>query len=130
MEENSLFDESGVLVTRTKMSYEGKDYQLNSIKSVLYIKEPFSVSDFLINIAITIAGLYGIFTFSTVGLILGLIGLGIGGFNVRNMYRDIKDPVYIVCVELHSGESIYIKQRSLDFAKRLTDVLNSALSMG
>jgi hypothetical protein len=129
MEEQILFNEGGVLVTHTKLSYENKFYQLSSIKSVLFIKEPFGVGGFLLNIVVAIAGAYGILTFSAIGLFLGLIGLAIGGINVKNMYRDIKDPVYIVCVDLHSGETIYIKKRNSDFAKRLTDVLNSALRL-
>ncbi|MCX6168661.1 MAG: DUF6232 family protein [Ignavibacteriales bacterium] len=129
MEEQNLFDEGGVLVTRTKLSYENKYYQLSSIKSVLFIKEPFDVKGLLINLLVAIAGLYGILTFSTIGLILGLIGLGIGGFNLKGFYQDFTDPVYIVCVDLHSGETIYIKRRNLDFAKRLTDILNSVLRM-
>jgi hypothetical protein len=76
---------------------------------------------------VLIAGLYGIFTFSTVGLILGLIGVGIGGFNVINMIKDLKEPTYIICVELHSGKSVYIKSKNLDFVKRLTNCLHEAL---
>ena len=99
------------------------------IKKVGFFKMPLEVKTGLINLAVAIAGLYGIFTFSTIGLILGLIGLGIGGFNVWNIYGYIKSPEYIVFVELHSGESVRISQRDIDFASRLTDVLNTALIM-
>ncbi len=127
MEEQILFDESGVKLTPVTLYYDNKKLSLSSIDSVLYIKEPFSVRDLIINVVLAIAGLIGIFSFKMVWLIIGIIALAIGGFNSKNMIRDIKDPIYIVCVKLHSGESVYIERRSIDFANKLTNALNSVL---
>jgi hypothetical protein len=94
---------------------------------VVFFKEPLDVKGLLINAAIALVGLYGIFRFSSICVIVGLIAVGVCGFNLYNDYNDITNPTYIVAVEFHTGESIYIKRRDMAWAQKLHDTLLAAM---
>jgi hypothetical protein len=127
MASNELFSGGGVVVTTSKLVDGANYYPLVSIKSVVYFKDELDVKGLIINAAITIAGFYGIATLSALGVILGLIAVGVGGFNLKGFKEDITNPEYIVAVEFHSGESVYLKKRDSEWARRLYDVLREAM---
>lgn len=124
---NELFSGGGVVVTTTKLVDGANYYPLESIKSVVYFKDELDVKGLIINAAIAIAGLYGIATLSTLGVILGLIAIGISGFNLKGFKEDITNPEYTVAVTFHRGESVYLKKRDSKWARRLYDVLRDAM---
>lgn len=127
MNEQPIFQSGDVIVTSSQLVHGGNYYQLHSIKSVVFFKEPFDTKSFAINVICVLAALYGMSTFKSVCLIVGLIAVGICGFNLYNDYNDLKNPNYIVAVSFHSGESIYIRRRDLDWAQRLHDALHAAM---
>jgi Family of unknown function (DUF6232) len=127
MDDQVLFDSNDVVVTSSKLVYAGSYYPLHTIKSVVFFKEPLDVKGLVINIVVALAGLLGVFTFKTFCLIAGLIGVAVGGFNLYNFYNDIANPTYVVAVDFHSGEPIYIKRRDMAWAKRLHDTLHDAM---
>lgn len=60
-----------------------------------------------------------------VGIIVGIILMAIGGFNVYNM---INEPYqYIVKAELLSGDKISIKYSQKEKAKKLRDAIESVM---
>ena len=127
MNDQPLFQDSDVIVTSSMLVHGNNHYPLSSIKSVVFFKEPLDIKGLFINAAIALAGLYGIFTFSSVCVILGLIAVGVCGFNLYHAYIDITNPKYVVAVEFHTGESIYLKRRDMAWARRLHDTLLAAL---
>jgi hypothetical protein len=127
MNDQPLFQDSDVTVTSSILVHGNNHYPLSSIKSVVFFKEPLDVKGLLINAVIALAGLYGISTFSSVGVIIGLIAVGVCGFNLYSFYNDITNPTYVVAVTFHSGESIYIKKRNLAWARKLHDTLLDAM---
>ena len=128
MNDQIFFQDSDAIVTSSQFVHGGNHYPLDSIKSVVFFKEPLDIKGLLINAAIALAGLWGIFTFSTFGVIAGLIAVGVCGFNLYSGYNDINNPMYIVAVDFHTGESIYIKRRDLAWVKKLHDALRAAMS--
>lgn len=127
MNDQALFQGGGVVVTSSQLVHGSNHYPLRSIKSVVFFKEPLDAKGLLINAAMALAGLYGISTFSSFGVIVGLIAVGVCGFNLYNGYKDIKNPTYIVAVTFHSGESISIKRRDMAWAMKLHDALHAAM---
>jgi hypothetical protein len=127
MNDQPLFQDSDVIVTSSLLVHGGNHYPLTSIKSVVFFKEPLDVKGLVINAAIALAGLYAISWFSSVCVIIGLIALGICGFNLYNFYVDITNPEYNVAVEFHTGESIYINRRDMAWARKLHDTLLAAM---
>jgi hypothetical protein len=124
---DELFRDADVVVTTKKLVHGANYYPLVSIKSVVYFKDELDVKGLIINAAIAIAGLYGLATLSTLGVILGLIAVAVCGFNLKGFKEDITNPEYTVAVELHAGESVYLKKRDSEWARRLYDVLREAM---
>jgi len=108
MNDQPLFQDSSVIVTSSMLVHGNQHYPLPSIKSVVFFKEPLDVKGLVINAVIALVGLGGILTFRSVCAIIGLIALGICGFNLYHAYVDFTNPEYVVAVEFHTGESIYI----------------------
>jgi hypothetical protein len=127
MNDQPLFQDSDVIVTSSIFVHGNQHYPLTSIKSVVFFKDPLDVKGLVINAVIALVGLGGILTFRSVCAIIGLIALGICGFNLYNFYIDITNPEYIVAVTFHAGESIYIKRRDLAWAQKLHDTLLAAI---
>lgn len=127
MNDQPLFQDSDVTVTSSILVYRNDHYQLPSIKSVVFFKEPLDVKGLLINAAIVLVGLFGIFTFYSACAILGLIAIGICGFNLYSFYTDITNPTYIVAVSFHTGESLYIRKRDMEGSQKLHDTLLDAI---
>jgi hypothetical protein len=127
MSDQPLFQDSDVVVTSSILVHGNNHYPLTSIKSVVFFKEPLDVKGLVINAVIALVGLGGILTFRSICAIIGLIALGVCGFNLYNAYIDITNPEYIVAVTLHTGESIYIKRRDMAWARKLHDTLLAAI---
>lgn len=127
MADEELYRDGDVVITPSTLAHGGNYYPLSSIKSVVHFKEPLDVKGLLINAVMALAGLYGLSTFSTLGVILGLLAVGVCGFNLYNFYIDMSNPQYIVAIEFHSGESIYIKRRDMEWARRLHDAVHGAM---
>lgn len=128
MNDQIFFQGGNIVVTSTKLIQGSTYYPLGAIKSVVYFKNSLDVQGLLINAVFFLAGIYGIFTFSTLGLILGGIAVFIGGYNLKNFYTEIQNPTYVVSVGFHSGESLYI-DCDRDTAKELHDALHYAIQM-
>ncbi len=129
MSDQIFFQADNVLVTSSKLVYGSNYYPLGAIKSVVYFKNSLDISGLLINAVFFLAGIYGIFTFSTVGIILGLIAVVICGYNLKNFYAEMQNPTFTVAVGFHSGESLYINC-GRNLAKELHDALHIAIQMG
>jgi hypothetical protein len=127
MNDQPLFQDTDIIVTSSILVHGNQHYPLTSIKSVVFFKDPLDVKGLVINAVIALVGLGGILTFRSVCAIIGLIALGIGGFNLYNFYIDITNPEYIVAVTFHAGESIYIKRRDMAWARKLHDTLLAAI---
>lgn len=127
MNDQPLFQDSDVVVTSSILVHRNNHYQLASIKSVVFFKDPLDVKGLVINAVIALVGLGGILTFRSICAIIGLIAIGVGGFNLYNFYIDITNPEYVVAVDFHTGESIYIKRRDMAWARKLHDTLQTAL---
>lgn len=127
MSDEAIYQDSDVTITATQLIYQNNYYPLHTIKSVVYIKEPLDIKGLMINAVCAIAGLVSILTFKAVCAIVGLLAVGICGFNLYGFYQDITTPIFIVAVEFHSGKSLYMKRRSLDWARRVHDALHDAL---
>ena len=127
MSDQAIFRDSDVTITSSELVHGNKPYPLSSIKSVVFFKEPLDVKGLVINAVIALVALYGILTFSSICVILGLIAIAVCGFNLYNSYQDFTNPTYIVAVEFHSGDSIYIKKRDLELAQKLHDALLDAI---
>src|SRR6476469_7297880 len=123
MTDQAIFREGDVIVTASQLVHGNNYYPLHTIKSVVFFKEPFDVKSFVINIIGALAGLAGILSFKSVCLIVGLLAVAVCGFNLYTDYNTLQNPTFVVAVTFHSGESIYIKRRSLDWAQRLHDAL-------
>jgi hypothetical protein len=127
MNDQPLFQDTDVIVTSSVLVHRNQHYPLTSIKSVVFFKDPLDVKGLVINAVIALVGLGGILTFRSVCAIIGLIALGICGFNLYNFYIDITNPEYVVAITFHAGESIYIKKRDVVWARELHDTLQTAL---
>lgn len=127
MNDQAVFQDSNVIVTSSKLVHGNNHYPLASIKSVVFFKEPLDIKGLVINAGIALVALYGISTFSSICVIIGLIAIAVCGFNLYNSYKDIANPTYVVAVEFHTGESIYIKKRDIELAQKLHDALLAAI---
>jgi hypothetical protein len=127
MSDSAIYHDSDVTITSTQLVWQNNYYPLQSIKSVVYFKEPLDVKGLVINAIVALGGLIAILTFKAVCAVIGLVAVGIGGFNLYGFYQDITNPVFIVAVEFHSNESIYMKRRSLEWARRVHDGLHNAM---
>jgi hypothetical protein len=127
MSDVAIYQDSDVTITSTQLVYQNNYYPLQSIKSVVYFKEPLDVKGLIINAALAVGAVIAILTFKAICAVVGLIAVAICGFNLFGFYKDIQNPVFVVAVEFHSGESIYMKRRSLDWARRVHDALHDAL---
>ena len=123
MSSQPLFQYGDVIVTSSILVHGHNHYQLSSIKSVVFFKEPLDVKGLLINAVVALAGLFMIFTCFPIGLIIGLIAIGLGGFNLYSFYNEATNPTYVVAVEFHTEKSIYIKIRDMTQAMKLHDTL-------
>ena len=127
MNDQPLYQDSDIVVTSSILVYRNNHYPLTSIKSVVFFKEPLDVMGLLINAVILLVGLFGIFTFYIICVGIGLLAVVICGYNLYNDYIDITNPNYTVAIELHSGESVYVKRRDMAWAQKLRDTLHLAL---
>jgi len=126
MSDDILFQDNhyDLSITPKLLSYRARTFPIHSIAKVAAIEYPFEFISMLVNATIFFIGLLIIFTFSWWS-ILGLIMVGIGGFNVK----DIFTKKYIVMVEFASGEDLSLTMKSKDIAITCRDALHQALSL-
>lgn len=117
-------DTHSITVTSKLFKYGAQTFPINSISKVSAFDMPFEFGGMFINGIGCLIGLWLIFMFNGWS-ILGLIAVGICGFNIKNMSK--KD--YIVKIEFHSSEDITISSKDKMFAISLRDALQEAISM-
>jgi len=127
MSEAAIYQDSDITITSAQLVYQNNYYPLQSIKSVVYFKAPLDVKGLIINAVLAVGAVIAILTFKAICAVVGLIAVAICGFNLYGFYQDIQNPMFVVAVEFHSNESIYMKRRSLDWARRVHDALHDAM---
>ena|ERR1051326_902209 len=128
MSDEAIYQDSDVTITATELRYRNNPYPLSSIKSVVYFKEPLDVKGLVINVIFVVAGVVCILTLKAFCAIVGVLAAGIGGFNLYGFYQDITNPTFVVAVDFrHSSETLFMKRRSADWARRVHDTLHDAL---
>ena len=121
-----LFNNGTTIVTTSTLKHRVQSIPIRTITKVSDFKMPLEVKNFLINAAFAVLGLVGIFTFKTIWVIIGLIALGIGGFNV---YDISTRSHYMVVVEFASGERLKFDFPKIEKAIELRDAINKAISL-
>ena len=120
-----LFNNGSTIVTMATLKYRAQSYPISTIVKVSDFKMPPEIKGFIINGIIGFLGLVGIFSFKTIWVIVGLIAVGIGGWNC---YDIIKRAHYMVIVEFSNGEKINFDFPTRETAIELRDAINHAIS--
>jgi len=127
MSDAAIYQDSDITITSTHLIYQNNYYPLHSIKSVVYFKEPSDVKGLIINAVVALGAVIAIFSFKAICAVVGLLALLVCGFNLYGFYRDSANPTYVVAVTFQSNESIYMKRRSAEWARRVHDALDDAM---
>jgi hypothetical protein len=127
MSDAAIYQDSDVTITSSQLVYQNDYYPLHSIKSVVSFKEPLDVKGLAINAVLAVGALIAIFSFKAICAIVGLLALGVCGFNLYTLYQDMTNPTFVVAVTFHSNKSIYMKRRSAEWARRVHDALHDAM---
>jgi len=127
MSDAGIYRDSDVTITSTQLVYQNNYYPSHSIKSVVYFKEPLDVKGLVINAVLAIGALIAIFSLKAICAVVGLFALAVCGFNLYSFYRDSTNPTYVVAVTFHSNESLYMKRRSAEWARRVHDAIHDAM---
>lgn len=120
-----VFESKYVRVTEDKIEKGGSSYPIRNVSKVtdFYISN-WSFGGAAVNIGAFLLGLMALAQ-GSFGILVGLVLMGIGGFNVYNM---INEPYkYIVDVELLSGEEISIEYSEKEKAKDLRRSIESVM---
>jgi hypothetical protein len=121
----SVFEGKYVRVTKDKIQKGGSSFPVRNISKVtdFYISN-WSFGGAAVNIGAFALGLIALGQ-GVGGIIVGIILMAIGGFNVYNM---INEPYqYIVKAELLSSDEISIKYSQKEKAKKLRDAIESVM---
>lgn len=124
MSDSAIYQDADITITSTQFVYQSNHYPLQSIKNVVWYKEPLHVRGLVINILLAAFAVLGISTFEVQPAVVGLLMAAVSGSNLYGLYHDIHDPVFVVAVEFHSNESIRMKRRSLEWARGVYDALH------
>ncbi|MEI6143387.1 MAG: SHOCT domain-containing protein [Mariniphaga sp.] len=122
-----LYNDGSIVVTMSTIKYRAQSYPIRTIDKISDFKMEPEIKNFIINLVVGIAGIYGIFTFKTVWVIIGLIALGIGGYNC---YDIITRAHYMVIVEFSNGEKFEFDFPEEETAIILRDAINKAMGNG
>jgi hypothetical protein len=123
---DELFNNGSTIVTASTLKHRAQSYPIRTISKVSDFKMPPEIQTFIINAIFVILGLVGLFSFKAVWAVLGLVALGIGGYNC---YDIITRPHYMVIVEFSNGEKIDFDFPKVEIAINLRDAINEALSL-
>lgn len=121
-----LFNDGITIVTPSTLKHRAQSYPIRTITKVSDFKMPLEMKNFAINAGLGVLGLVGIFTFKTIWVVLGLIALGIGGWNV---YDISTRSHYMVIVEFSNNEQLEFDFRKVETAIQLRDAINKAISL-
>lgn len=110
MSEGIFYKDESVAVTRAMLENGGSSYPISTIARVVRpIQDPFELFEgFLLNAGVVVFGLYGVSNLSTGWVIVGLLALLIGGFNVWGQFRRY----WWISVEFVNGQKIRIQDLS------------------
>lgn len=110
-------------VTHKVFKYGPSAYPIHSISEVSLIKMPFEFGTLVINgMVILFLGIPLLLSFSGWS-ILGILALGICGFNVRDIFKKH----YVVTIAFQSTEEITVNTTSSELAIGLRDALQEAM---
>jgi hypothetical protein len=121
-----LFNDGTTIVTTSTLKHRAQSYPIRTITKVSDFKMPLEIKNFAINAGLGVLGLVGIFTFKTIWVVLGLIALGVGGWNV---YDISTRSHYMVIVEFSNSEQLEFDFRKVETAIQLRDAINKAISL-
>ena len=121
-----LFNDGITIVTTSTLKHRAQSYTIRTITKVSDFKMPLEMKNFAINAGLGVLGLVGLFTFKTIWVVLGLIALGIGGWNV---YDISTRSHYMVIVEFSNNEQLEFDFRKVETAIQLRDAINKAISL-
>ena len=119
-----LFNNGRIIVTKVTIRYNAQVYPIRAVVKVSDFKMPMEVKNLIINIIVGLIGFAAIFSFSIIGVIIGLIILGICGWNT---YDIITRPHYLVIVEFSNGERFDFDFPKIEAAIELRDAIHKAL---
>lgn len=121
-----LFNNGTTSVTASILKHRAQSIPIRTIIKVSDFKMPLEIKTFIINVGFGVLGLVGIFTFKTIWVIIGLIALGIGGYNV---YDISTRSHYMVIVEFSNGEKLNFDFPKAETAIALRDAINKAINL-
>lgn len=119
-----VYEPLQIEVTPGLFKYRAQSFPIRTISEVSLIKMRLEFGTLVINGLVIIgAGIPLLLTFSTWS-ILGIVALGICGFNVWHIFQKH----YVVSIAFQSAEEITIQTTNMDFAVGLRDALQEAIS--
>jgi len=121
-----FFNDGSTIVTAATIKHHAQSYPIRTIVKVSDFKMPPEIQNFIINGVVAVLGFVGLFTFKTMWVVIGLIGIAVGGFNCYNI---IKVPHYIVIVEFSNGEKLDFDFPEIEKAVALRDAINEVLRL-
>ena len=124
MESEEFFNNGRTIVTKATIKHNAQSYSIGAVVKVADFKMPMEVKTLIINIVVGIIGVAAIFSFTIIGVIIGLIILGICGWNT---YDIITRPHYLVIVEFSNGEQLKFDFPKIEVAIALRDAIHKAL---
>jgi hypothetical protein len=106
-----LFNYNGYLINESILKVENNSHKINSILQIFHpekqypSKEHYNLKGLILNIFFFFLGLFGLFTFSTVWVILGFIICTISGYNIYSDYTSIRQkPFYSIIILLKNDQ--------------------------
>lgn len=117
---------SKYIIYEDKIMVDEVEYEIRLVGRIFSPKalKP-SFGETVINLAVLIAGLVGLFTFSIVWSILGLIAIVICGYNLRDLYKQFKNPEYVVLVSMKPNiDVLYLQFKTKEHADKYYHILN------
>jgi hypothetical protein len=119
-----LFEDNRCRVTFTTLEIGPTTYPMNKVGSVMQpLQLDFPLGGFLINALLALFGLALMATFSAGGLVVGLIFMAIGGFNIKSMF----ERPWWVNVTFTTGEELRISRKQKEVVEDIYRALKTAL---
>ena len=125
-DEDVLFRKDNILVTEKTFRQGGHSYPVRNVSKVVdFHIWNLDFGGTATNLGIFIAGIMGL-AIDFIGCkIIGVIGIGVGGFNLYNMFKTPK--TYYVKVDFISGEEVEVKYDEEETAKKLRRAIDNAM---
>jgi hypothetical protein len=126
MEEEIFFDDGNIRLTSLGLYHEDSFYEKHLVKDCIYIPIRPGFKDYLANVLIAILGLWLFSLFKILWIIIGLILLGIGAYNLKGMLKQVN---HFVSVEIFNlSENLSIEYNNKESSEELMSVLEKYIS--